>query len=47
MSASQAIVFKGAGIETILPEFLWMALLGTALLTTSLLLFRRSVAQEN
>ncbi len=47
MSASQAIVFKGAGIETIWPEFLWMALLGTALLTTSLLLFRRSVAQEN
>jgi ABC-2 type transport system permease protein len=47
MSASQAIVFKGAGIETIWPVFLWMALLGTALLTTSLLLFRRSLAQEN
>lgn len=46
MSASQAIVFKGAGVETVWPEFLWMALLGGALLATSLLLFRRSVAQE-
>ncbi len=47
MSASQAIVFKGAGIETVWPEFLWMALLGSALLATSLLLFRRSVAPGN
>ena len=46
MSASQAIVYKGAGIETVWPEFLWLALLGTALLATSLLLFRRSVAQD-
>lgn len=45
MSASQAIVFKGAGIETVWPEFFWMTLLGTALLATSLLLFRRSVAR--
>lgn len=47
MSASQAIVFKGAGIETVWPEFAWMAVLGAALLAVSLLLFRRSVAQEN
>lgn len=46
MSASQAIVFKGAGLETVWPEFLWMALLGAALLATSLLLFRRSVTLE-
>lgn len=46
MSASQAIVFKGAGIETVWPEFLWMALLGAMFLTTSLLLFRRSITQE-
>ncbi len=45
MSASQAIVFKGAGIETVWPEFVWMASLGIALLMTSLMLFRRSVAQ--
>ncbi|UWQ27164.1 ABC transporter permease (plasmid) [Leisingera aquaemixtae] len=47
MSASQAIVFKGAGVETVWPEFLWMALLGAALLATSLLLFRRSVAHDS
>ncbi|WP_298937963.1 ABC transporter permease [uncultured Ruegeria sp.] len=45
MAASQAIVFKGAGLETVWPEFAWMALLGAALLATSLVLFRRSVAQ--
>ncbi|WP_425091493.1 ABC transporter permease [Tropicimonas sp. S265A] len=47
MSASQAIVFKGAGVETVWPEFLWMALLGLALLATSLLLFRRSVVHDS
>ncbi|NVK13207.1 MAG: ABC transporter permease [Rhodobacteraceae bacterium] len=46
MSASQAIVFKGAGFQTVWPEFLWMALLGAALLAISLVLFRRSVAQD-
>lgn len=46
MSASQAIAFKGAGIDTVWLEFMWMALLGTLLLTISLLLFRRSVAQD-
>ncbi|WP_027255926.1 ABC transporter permease [Leisingera aquimarina] len=47
MAASQAIVFKGAGVETVWPEFLWMALLGAALLATSLMLFRRSVAHDS
>lgn len=46
MAASQAIVFKGAGVETVWPEFMWMAALGAVLLTTSIMLFRRSVAQE-
>ncbi len=45
MSASQAIVFKGAGIETVWPEFVWMTFLGVALLLMSLRLFRRSLAQ--
>ncbi len=45
MSASQAIVFKGAGIETVWPEFVWMTFLGIALLLMSLRLFRRSLAQ--
>ena len=46
MSASQAIVFKGAGVDTVWPEFLWMALLGAALFSVSLLLFRRSVTRD-
>lgn len=46
MSCSQAIVYKGAGIETVWPELLAMALLGAMLLSVSLLLFRRSVAQD-
>ena len=47
MSASQAIVFKGAGIDAVWPEFLSMALLGAVLLASSLLLFRRSVTLES
>lgn len=43
MTAGQAIIFKGAGIETVWPEFLFMALLGVILLLTSLAMFRRSV----
>ena len=46
MSASQAIVYKGAGFDTVWPELFFMALLGSVLLTFSLLLFRRSVAQD-
>lgn len=45
MAASQGIVFKGAGIDTVWPEFVWMAVLGIALLVMSLGLFRKSVAQ--
>lgn len=44
MAASQAIIFKGAGWETIWHEFFWMTFLGFALLAISLALFRRSVA---
>jgi ABC-2 type transport system permease protein len=43
MAASQSIVFKGAGLEGVWPEFLWMGCLGMALLGTSLALFRKSV----
>ena len=46
ISCSQAIAYKGAGIDTVWPELVWMALLGTILLVVSLLLFRRSVAQD-
>lgn len=43
MTASQAIVFKGAGFDIVWPEFMCMALLGLVLLSTSVLMFRRSV----
>ncbi len=46
MAFSQAIVYKGAGIETLWPEFLWIALLGALLLALSLLMFRRSITQD-
>lgn len=46
MAASQAIVFKGAGIDVVWPEFLSMSLLGLVLLATSLALFRRSVVHD-
>ena len=46
MSASQAIAFKGAGIDAVWPEFMWMAILGATLLAVSLLLFRRSISHE-
>lgn len=45
MSASQAIVFKGAGFDSVWPDFAWMSLLGIALLAISLVLFRRSIAR--
>jgi ABC-2 type transport system permease protein len=43
MSASQSIIFKGAGLEDIWFEFIWMGSLGIALLGTSLALFRKSI----
>jgi ABC-2 type transport system permease protein len=43
MSASQSIIFKGAGIEDIWFELVWMGCLGLALLGTSLALFRKSI----
>ena len=46
MSASQAIVYKGAGIDIVWPELLWLAVIGTLLLSISLLLFRRSISQD-
>ncbi|MEM8759257.1 MAG: ABC transporter permease [Pseudomonadota bacterium] len=46
MSLAQSIIYKGAGIETVWPEFLAIALLGTGLLALSLALFRRSVALD-
>lgn len=46
VSLAQEIIYKGAGIETVWPEFLGVALLGIVLLTLSLLMFRKSIARD-
>lgn len=46
IACSQAIAYKGAGFETIWPELVWMAVIGSSLLIASLLSFRRSIAQD-
>lgn len=46
MACSQAIVYKGAGLDVVWPEILSIALLGTLLLALSLLVFRRSISQS-
>jgi ABC-2 type transport system permease protein len=46
VSFSQAIIFKGAGLEVVWEEFVAVGLLGLVLLAISLARFRRSVAAE-
>lgn len=44
MSFAQAVVFRGAGLDIVWPQFLTVAFLGLSFFTGSLLLFRRSIA---
>ena len=44
MSFAQAVVFRGAGLDIVWPQFLVVALLGGAFFAASLALFRRSIA---
>ena len=44
MAFSQAVVFRGAGLETVWPELLAMLALSGAFFAASVLLFRRSIA---
>ena len=46
ITCSQAIAYKGAGLETVWPQLAWMAVIGSALLIVSVLRFRRSVAHD-
>ncbi len=46
VSFGQAILFKGAGLDVVWPEFLALAALGTGLLGVALARFRRSVSEE-
>ena len=41
---SQAIIYRGAGIDIVWPEFAIVAALGLAFFGASLFLFRRSIA---
>ena len=41
---SQAIIYRGAGLETVWPEFLAVAGIGLALFVVSLRMFRQSIA---
>jgi ABC-2 type transport system permease protein len=45
VALSQAILFRGAGIETVWPEFVWMALIGGLLFALALARFRQAVAE--
>lgn len=44
MSFAQAVAFRGAGLETVWPQFLTVAGLGAVFFSASLLLFRRSIS---
>ena len=44
MSFAQAVIFRGAGLDIVWPQFLTVAGLGTVFFAASLLLFRRSIA---
>jgi ABC-2 type transport system permease protein len=46
MAFSQAIVFRGAGFDAVIDEFLAMAGLGIAFFSASLILFRRSITMS-
>jgi len=47
MSFSNAVLFRGAGIGTVWPEFCLVAGLGTAVLIAALVIFRRAMASAN
>lgn len=44
LTLSNAVLFRGAGIETVWPEFCLVAGLGIAFMTTALVVFRRAMA---
>lgn len=44
LSLSNAVLFRGAGIETVWPEFCLVAGLGIAFMTAALVVFRRAMA---
>ena len=47
MSFAQAVVFRGAGLEIVWPQFVTVAALGLVFFVSSLALFRRSITVSN
>ena len=45
VSIGQSILYRGAGIDIVWPQFLALIVIATVLFSMSMLLFRRSVAQ--
>lgn len=43
MAFAQAVVFRGAGIDIVRPQFLTVGALGGIFFASSLMLFRRSI----
>lgn len=46
VASSQAIIYKGAGLDTVWPAFLMIAVTGAILLAISIATFRQSVSAE-
>jgi ABC-2 type transport system permease protein len=45
VAASQAILFRGAGLTVVWPQFLTLLLMGAVLFTIALNRFRRTISQ--
>jgi ABC-2 type transport system permease protein len=45
VAASQAILFRGAGLAVVWPQFLTLVLIGAVLFTIALNRFRRTISQ--
>ena len=45
VAASQAILFRGAGIGVVWPQFLWLAAIGAVLFAFALRRFRATIGQ--
>lgn len=46
VNIAQAVLYRGAGLETVWPQFLFLAAIGAVFFTTATALFRRSVANS-
>lgn len=45
VSQAQAILYRGAGLDVVWPQFLWLLLIGSGLFVFSLSRFRKTLSQ--